>query len=114
MLVSYDPHSSYFYFYLLFVKDMTVIFPFSMDFLRVLNATHSQLFPNSWAYTNAFEKACDDLVITPIVRVFFSFYNTKSTKGSWVTLSIQYGKFLFLYHSNHFKYWKDKFAHVMG
>ncbi|KAI5431581.1 hypothetical protein KIW84_035677 [Lathyrus oleraceus] len=68
MLVSYDPHSSYFYFYLLFVKDMTVLFPFSMDFLRVLNKTHSQLFPNSWAYTNAFEKACDDLVITPIKR----------------------------------------------
>lgn len=84
MSVTSDPHSPYFYFYLHFVKDMGVLFaipPVSMDILRVLNVVPSQLFPNSWAYTKAFEMVCDDQVITPTVGVFFSLYTTKPTKS---------------------------------
>lgn len=87
---------------------------FSMEILRVLNAAPSQLFPNSLAYIKVFEMVDEDLVITPIMGFFFSLYDTNLMKGSWVTLSSQSGRGLFLSHSNHYKYWKDMFARVMG
>lgn len=79
-------------------------FPFSMEDTRVLNVELSQLFSNSWGCIKAFEMVCEGLVIILTVRVFFSFYTTKTAKGSWVSLSSQDGKSLFTSHSNHHKY----------
>lgn len=89
-LVSSDHPSSHFFFYLYFIKDMKVLFPishFSMEVLRVFNIVSSQLFSNNWGYIRAFEMVCEELVITPNVGVFFSFYTTKPMKGRWVSLS---------------------------
>lgn len=63
-------------------------------------------------YIRAFEIVCEDLDITLVVRVFLSFYTTKSVKGKWVSLSGHPGNALFMSHFNHYKYWKDKFAHA--
>lgn len=38
----------------------------------------------------------------------------KNVKGRWVSLRIQLGSALFVPHSNHYKYWKDKLARVRG
>ena len=94
-----------------------VVFPLTplfMVVLRVLNVVLSQLFPNRWGYIRAFEMIYENLDVTSMVKVFFSLYTTKPTKGRWVSLSTQLGKALFASHSNHYKYWKDKFIHVSG
>lgn len=105
-LVSSDPPSLYFYFYLPFIEDMGVIFPispFSIEILRVLNIMPSQLLSHNWGFIKAFEMVCEDLDVTPIVRVFFSFYTSRSMKGRWVSLGDLPGKAFFASHYNHYK-----------
>lgn len=53
---------------------------------------------------------CQDLKITLIVWVFFSFYTTRRTNGIWVSLGGLSGKSLFASHLDHYK--MDKFTCV--
>lgn len=117
MHVSSEPLSPYFYFYLPFVNYMWVAFPFSpfyMEVLRVLNIEPSQLFPNDWGNMRAFEMVYEELYVTPVVGVFFSFYTTRSTNSRCVSLSFKSGKALFVSYSNYYKHWNDKFTCIRG
>lgn len=74
--------------------------PFSIEVTRVLNITPTQLFPNSWGFIRAFEMARDDLEVTPIAWVFFSFYTITHVKCSWLSLGGLPENSLFTSHSN--------------
>lgn len=51
--------------------------PFSMEVLWVLNIGPSHLFPNAWSYIKAFKMVYEELVVTLMVEVLFSFYTTE-------------------------------------
>lgn len=53
-----------------------------------------------------------DVILT--MGAFFFFYITRLMNGRWVSLESHQGKAIFVSHSNHYKYWKDKFACVNG
>lgn len=106
MLVSSDPSSPFFYFYLPFFKDMGIFIhfsPFLIEVLRVLNVGLSQLLPSSWGFIRVFEMVCKGMEISPTVGIFFSFYVTKPSKGGRVSLGGLSGRGPFKPHSNHYK-----------
>lgn len=112
-----DSSSSYLYFYLHFLKGMRIRFPFSpfeAEVLRVLNFLASQLEPNCCGFVRAFEIVCQGLEVPPNVGMFLSFYATRSSKRSWVTLCGLLIKALFKPYSNYYKNWRDKFVRVKG
>lgn len=88
--------------------------PFCMEVLRVLNVSPTKRFPNSRGFIRDFEMVCKELDITPTVAVFFSFYTTRLTKGSWVSLGNLSGKVMFTSHSNQYKNWRGMFSRVRG
>lgn len=82
--------------------------PFYIEVMRVLNVAPTQIFTNSWGFIRDFEKVCEDLKATPIVRVFFSFYTTRLAKGRWVSLDGLSGNAHFTPHSNYKKKMEGK------
>lgn len=62
----------------------------------------------------AFEMVCEKVDIIPTIGVFFSFFITKLTKGSYVTLSNRQAQGVFIAHSNNYKRYKDKSVQVRG
>lgn len=61
-----------------------------------------------------FKIVCWGFEVPFTVRMFFSFYATRSSKGDWVTLYSLLGKALFKPYSNHYKNLRDKFVREKG
>lgn len=92
---------------------MRVLFPFLMEVLRALNVTPSHLFHNSWGFIKVF---WDDMRwpgCNFYRKSLFLFLYHKNCEGQ-MALGGLLKKTLFTSHSNHYKYWKDIFACMMG
>jgi len=68
-----------FFIFILFYTESHVKLPpdeMTMEVLRMLNVTPSQLHPNSWAALQAFQLVCKILNLTANTQTFLYFYYT--------------------------------------
>jgi len=60
---------------------------FTMGVLRALNVAPTQLYPNSWAYMQAFRVLCQSLYLQPSLHAFLYFYDTRPCQPTtWLSL----------------------------
>nr|KYP43970.1 hypothetical protein KK1_034554 [Cajanus cajan] len=112
---STDP--PHFYVYQCFFRDLGVRLPFTQfecDFLNYINATPSQLHPNSWGFLRAFQVLCTVLGIEVSLRVFLHFYQLKLGVPPYGVLSLNGGKDggLFTLYSQSYKNYRQEFFRV--
>nr|KYP33133.1 hypothetical protein KK1_046030 [Cajanus cajan] len=109
--------SPHFYVYQCFFRDLGIRLPFTQfecNFLNYINATPSQLHPNSWGFLRAFQVLCTVLGIEVSLRVFLSFYQLKSGAPPYGVLSLNGGKDggLFTLYSQSYKNYKQEFFRI--
>ena len=75
--------NEYFYFYSGVIEDFKIRIPFTdfeSDLLKTLYVAPSQLHPNGYGFTKAFELVCETMDITPTLGLFLSFFDLKGAE----------------------------------
>ncbi|MED6173136.1 hypothetical protein PIB30_056442 [Stylosanthes scabra] len=106
----------YFYTYTTVFIDIGIRFPFTEFECGVLNqlkCAPTQIHPNAWAFIRGFEILMDYLGTTPLLEVFFSFFQAKGVrKGGVVTVNSMQGKALFGLYRQSYKDFKQMYVKV--
>ncbi|MED6161776.1 hypothetical protein PIB30_063912 [Stylosanthes scabra] len=96
--------------------DIGVRFPFTefeCGVLGQLKCAPTQIHPNAWAFIRGFEILMEYLGTTPLLEVFFSFFQAKGVrKGGVVTLNSMPGKALFGLYRQSYKDFKQMYVKV--
>lgn len=97
-----DPAAHFFYVYDILFTDLSIKFPFSNFYCKVLNHIYTaliQLHPNARAFTRCFKIACDAIGVVPSLTNFFYFYDVDCkfllTFG-WVSIKARSGRRRFI------------------
>ena len=70
----------FFYVYMCHFSQLYIRLPFddfTMGVLRLVNVAPAQLYPNSWAYLQAFRMLCKALYLQPSPHSFLYFFDTR-------------------------------------
>lgn len=70
----------YFHFYSGVLEDFSIHLPFTdfeSDLLKTLNASPSQLLPNSWEFIMDFQIVCEAIDIELTIGLIFTFFKSK-------------------------------------
>ncbi|MED6145545.1 hypothetical protein PIB30_026273 [Stylosanthes scabra] len=106
----------HFYMYTTVFLDIGVRFPFTKFECGVLNqlkCAPTQIHPNAWAFIRGFEILMEYLGTTPLLEVFFSFFQAKGVrKGGVVTVNSMQGRALFGLYRQSYKDFKQMYIKV--
>ncbi|MED6191972.1 hypothetical protein PIB30_005790 [Stylosanthes scabra] len=106
----------YFYMYTTVFIDIGIRFPFTEFECGVLNQLKcalTQIHPNAWAFIRGYEILMEYLGTTPLLEVFFSFFQAKGVrKGGVVTVNSMQGKALFGLYRQSYKDFKQMYVKV--
>ncbi|MED6157707.1 hypothetical protein PIB30_025819 [Stylosanthes scabra] len=106
----------HFYMYTTVFLDIGIRFPFTEFECGVLNqlkCAPTQIHPNTWAFIRGFEILMEYLGTTPLLEVFFSFFQAKEVrKGEVVTVNSMQGKALFGLYRQSYKDFKQMYIKV--
>ncbi|GAU48950.1 hypothetical protein TSUD_285390 [Trifolium subterraneum] len=109
-----EQEPNYFYMYTHVLQTLHLWLPFNSfecQILKVMNVAPCQLHPNSWAFFEAFQVACEGLDVIPTAGIFFCFFHVKNVSPhSLISISSQPNKGRFSLYASNFKNYRDTFV----